>query len=406
MKPLDIETLRSDAYLIFNAANADQKIGDVIEWYHSSLSVALSAIEHSRTQVQVSDEREAFEKAARQEGCGDFRRVGDAYADRRTLRCWRIWQKALALHQAHTADIESEWARMSQDEGKAEREIGRLQAHIDALMLEFCPDEMTPQQKANWAAHQVRSDVPEFNLGNTAQATAAQGEQNDGDRYRKLRRWMTSNVAEGWAEVEKLAAIGCYLGWTDFDATLDALPECRLGLVSTSPTDNRIVGINAQPAPVAPTCPTCGGTGHVDDGEITGEGGVQFSNGPIKCVKDCPTCASQPAQAAQGEPVAWRYELATYFPHDARGQQWRWHMTDYKPSVPESMIRNLHPLVYGDTQPAPVVADADPLQGAANWIAQALSGHTTDIQQRLAIGYNRASRLCEVAMAAAQRGGA
>lgn len=28
------------------------------------------------------------------------------------------------------------------------------QARIDALMLEFCPDEMTEEQLANWAAHQ------------------------------------------------------------------------------------------------------------------------------------------------------------------------------------------------------------------------------------------------------------
>ena len=37
------------------------------------------------------------------------------------------------------------------------RSIGReqaLQAKIDALMLEYCPDEMTPEQRANWAAHQ------------------------------------------------------------------------------------------------------------------------------------------------------------------------------------------------------------------------------------------------------------
>jgi hypothetical protein len=30
-----------------------------------------------------------------------------------------------------------------------------LQAKVDALMLEYCPEEMTPEQKANWAAHQV-----------------------------------------------------------------------------------------------------------------------------------------------------------------------------------------------------------------------------------------------------------
>ena len=30
-----------------------------------------------------------------------------------------------------------------------------LQAKIDALMLEYCPDEMTKEQMDNWASHQV-----------------------------------------------------------------------------------------------------------------------------------------------------------------------------------------------------------------------------------------------------------
>lgn len=33
-------------------------------------------------------------------------------------------------------------------------EIERLQARLDALMLEHCPDDMTPEQLSNWAAHQ------------------------------------------------------------------------------------------------------------------------------------------------------------------------------------------------------------------------------------------------------------
>lgn len=49
-------------------------------------------------------------------------------------------------------------------------------------------------------------------------------------RYEKLRRWMSSNVKEGWNEVEKLGAIATYLGWDDFDAELDRLPVCNIGL--------------------------------------------------------------------------------------------------------------------------------------------------------------------------------
>jgi hypothetical protein len=36
--------------------------------------------------------------------------------------------------------------------------IAELEARIDALMLEHCPDEMTPEQVAEWAKHQVPAE--------------------------------------------------------------------------------------------------------------------------------------------------------------------------------------------------------------------------------------------------------
>ena len=36
----------------------------------------------------------------------------------------------------------------------AARKADDLQAQLDALMLEFCPEEMTEAQKTNWAKHQ------------------------------------------------------------------------------------------------------------------------------------------------------------------------------------------------------------------------------------------------------------
>ena len=36
----------------------------------------------------------------------------------------------------------------------AARKADALQARIDALMLEYCPEEMTEAQKENWARHQ------------------------------------------------------------------------------------------------------------------------------------------------------------------------------------------------------------------------------------------------------------
>ena len=38
-----------------------------------------------------------------------------------------------------------------------ENKVLSLRAKIDSLMLEYCPDEMTPEQIKNWENHQVRS---------------------------------------------------------------------------------------------------------------------------------------------------------------------------------------------------------------------------------------------------------
>lgn len=54
---------------------------------------------------------------------------------------------------------ELERAQQSEREGwryadELEQERKRLQARVDALMLEYCPDEMTPEQIAEWERHQ------------------------------------------------------------------------------------------------------------------------------------------------------------------------------------------------------------------------------------------------------------
>lgn len=62
----------------------------------------------------------------------------------------------------------------------------------------------------------------------------------------------------------------------------------------------RLIALRAQlESPAASTqedgavaCKRCGGSRLVDDGEITGSGGVEFENGPVRCVKDCPDCAT------------------------------------------------------------------------------------------------------------------
>lgn len=45
-------------------------------------------------------------------------------------------------------------------EAKKWREIAEArQAQIDRLMLEYCPDEMTPEQIAEWSKHQRPAGV-------------------------------------------------------------------------------------------------------------------------------------------------------------------------------------------------------------------------------------------------------
>ena len=63
----------------------------------------------------------------------------------------------------------TEWCKDRVREARTERDelstkLAAAQARIDELMLEFCPDEMTPEQLANWAAHQravPESELPE-----------------------------------------------------------------------------------------------------------------------------------------------------------------------------------------------------------------------------------------------------
>ncbi len=76
-------------------------------------------------------------------------------------------------------------------------------------------------------------------------------------------------------------------------------------------THARIAPDHAALAQPSPKCATCGGTGMVDDGEITcSQGGIPYENGPVKCVKDCPDCKAQPSPAQSEQAEAERPEVA------------------------------------------------------------------------------------------------
>ena len=123
-------------------------------------------------------------------------------------------------------------------------------------------------------------------------------------------------------------------------------------------------------------------------------GDRQFSS--ITAVREALRRWGQPAVA--GEPVAW---LST----DSIGERYLC-FTKPKDSNPA------RPLVFGDTTPPSQAAesvrgDADPLQGAANWLAEAHGQFCVAVLQGcLMIGYNRAKRLHDAAIAARKQGGA
>lgn len=59
--------------------------------------------------------------------------------------------------QPATTEPEEKDALITQQQATIEQcrlAEGRWQAKIDALMLEYCPDEMTDAQVNNWASHQ------------------------------------------------------------------------------------------------------------------------------------------------------------------------------------------------------------------------------------------------------------
>ncbi|WP_213159565.1 hypothetical protein [Pseudomonas aeruginosa] len=105
---------------------------------------------------------------------------------------------------------------------------------------------------------------------------------------------------------------------TDLD-DVHSSAESLLALIKDRAPTQAAQGLaGAALAQPSPKCATCGGTGMVDDGEITcSEGGIPYENGPVKCVKDCPDCKAQPSPAQAEQAEAERPEMsperAAYF---------------------------------------------------------------------------------------------
>lgn len=77
----------------------------------------------------------------------------------------------------------------------------------------------------------------------------------------------------------------------------------------------RIDELSASAEPNAPKCETCNGLGTLPDGEIAGLDGLEFANGPVECVKDCPDCTAiyEEKELAAFQKAGWsKHETAAW----------------------------------------------------------------------------------------------
>lgn len=62
--------------------------------------------------------------------------------------------ETLGLGQIISRELKEEIERRYNTYAELERQLAAKQAEVDALMLEYCPNEMSQEQLDNWAAHQ------------------------------------------------------------------------------------------------------------------------------------------------------------------------------------------------------------------------------------------------------------
>jgi hypothetical protein len=62
------------------------------------------------------------------------------------------------MSMAEKLIFEPIYLEVVEERDEARAHIRELEAKVDALMLEYCPDEMTPEQRQRWAAHQQPVD--------------------------------------------------------------------------------------------------------------------------------------------------------------------------------------------------------------------------------------------------------
>ena len=92
----------------------------------------------------------------------EYKRQADGYYHEAAIAYEKLATERKAKEKADTRAEKAELARDSYAFKlmEAERNAQANQAKIDRLMLEFCPDEMTSEQKDKWAQHQQAARKP------------------------------------------------------------------------------------------------------------------------------------------------------------------------------------------------------------------------------------------------------
>ena len=154
------------------------------------------------------------------ERVADERWIGEGQA----INAAVIWTRAeQPAPQAGAAEVEKWVASLSNE---LDRETERAISQRDVFLKTGVSTASHGGSHDTCFSYIIRQHLTTFPLLPTEQPS------QDAERYRKLRRWMSSNVAEGWTQVEQLAAIACCESWDAFDESLDALPECNFGLAA------------------------------------------------------------------------------------------------------------------------------------------------------------------------------
>jgi len=63
--------------------------------------------------------------------------------------------ETIRLQDRHVDELRAQLAEAERQHDEAMKDAAAKQAQIDRLMLEYCPDEMTPEQMEEWSKHQV-----------------------------------------------------------------------------------------------------------------------------------------------------------------------------------------------------------------------------------------------------------